>query len=150
MHPVLLLNGPNLNLLGSREPELYGSATLPEIEALCRRWGADCGLEVACRQTNHEGELVELIHGAASGYRGIVINAGAFTHTSVALLDAIRGVGLPTVEVHLSNIHAREPFRRRSYIAAAALGAVSGFGADSYRLALQGLALHLSAADRSG
>ena len=150
MHSVLLLNGPNLNLLGTREPEIYGAATLPELEEKCRRWGADLGLDVDCRQSNHEGELVEFIHGAASGHRGIVINAGAFTHTSVALLDAIRGVALPTVEVHLSNIHARESFRRHSYIAQAALGAIAGFGTDSYRLALQALALHLSTTDSPG
>ena len=145
MHTVLLLNGPNLNLLGSREPDIYGAATLAEIEEKCRSWGAELGLDVDCRQSNHEGELVELIHGAAGRCSGVVINAGAFTHTSVALLDAIRAVGLPTVEVHMSNVHARESFRRRSYIAQAALGAISGFGADSYRLALQALALHLSA-----
>ena len=145
MHAILLLNGPNLNLLGSREPEIYGAATLAELEDMCRRWGADLGLDVDCRQSNHEGELVDLIQGAAGRCNGIVINAGAFTHTSVALLDAVRAVDLPTVEVHLSNIHAREPFRRRSYIAQAALGAIDGFGTDSYRLALQALALHLSA-----
>ena len=145
MQSILLLNGPNLNLLGSREPEIYGAATLAELEDMCRRWGADLALNVDCRQSNHEGELVELIHRAASGCSGIVINAGAFTHTSVALLDAVRAVALPTVEVHLSNIHAREPFRRQSYIAQAALGTIAGFGADSYRLALQALALHLSA-----
>ena len=150
MHAILLLNGPNLNLLGSREPEIYGAATLPEIEENCRRWGAELGLDVDCRQSNHEGELVELIHGAADRCSGIVINAGAFTHTSVALLDAIRAVGLPTVEAHLSNIHARESFRRQSYIAEAALGVIAGFGMDSYRLALQALALHLSANDSPG
>ena len=146
MHTILLLNGPNLNLLGSREPEIYGAATLAELEEMCRNRGAELGLDIDCRQSNHEGELVELIHRARDGYRGIVINAGAFTHTSVALLDAIRAVDLPVVEVHLSNIHARESFRRQSYIAQAALGTIAGFGADSYRLALQALALHLSVA----
>lgn len=150
MHTVLLLNGPNLNLLGSREPEIYGAATLAELDDMCRRWGAAQGLKVDCRQSNHEGELVEFIHSAASGCGGIVINAGAFTHTSVALLDAVRAVDLPTVEVHLSNIQAREAFRRHSYIAQAALGSIAGFGADSYRLALQALALHLSATGSPG
>ena len=150
MQSILLLNGPNLNLLGSREPEIYGAATLAELEDMCRRWGAELGLDVECRQSNHEGELVDLIQGGADRCNGIVINAGAFTHTSVALLDAVRAVDLPTVEVHLSNIHAREPFRRRSYIAQAALGAIAGFGTDSYRLALQALALHLSATGLKG
>ena len=150
MQSILLLNGPNLNLLGSREPEIYGAATLAELDDMCRRWGAELGLDVDCRQSNHEGELVDLIQGAASRCNGIVINAGAFTHTSVALLDAVRAVDLPTVEVHLSNIHAREPFRRRSYIAQATLGAIAGFGTDSYRLALQALALHLSATGSKG
>ena len=138
--PVLVLNGPNLNLLGLREPAIYGSATLSDIEELCRLTGERLGLEVDFRQSNHEGELVDLIHAARTTARGIAINAGAYTHTSIALHDAIRAVALPTVELHLSNVHARESFRHHSYLAPAATGVICGFGPRSYVLALEALA----------
>lgn len=138
--PVLVLNGPNLNLLGLREPGIYGSATLADIEELCRLTGERLGLEVDFRQSNHEGELVDLIHAARTTARGIAINAGAYTHTSIALHDAIRAVALPTVELHLSNVHARESFRHHSYLAPAATGVICGFGPRSYVLALEALA----------
>jgi 3-dehydroquinate dehydratase-2 len=129
--PVLVLNGPNLNLLGLREPGIYGSATLSDIEELCRLTGERLGLEVDFRQS---------IHAARTTARGIAINAGAYTHTSIALHDAIRAVALPTVELHLSNVHARESFRHHSYLAPAATGVICGFGPRSYVLALEALA----------
>ena len=138
--PVLVLNGPNLNLLGLREPGIYGSATLADIEELCRVTGERLDLDVDFRQSNHEGELVDLIHAARTTARGIAINAGAYTHTSIALHDAIRAVALPTVELHLSNVHARESFRHHSYLAPAATGVICGFGPRSYVLALEALA----------
>ncbi|MDB4932665.1 MAG: 3-dehydroquinate dehydratase [Myxococcaceae bacterium] len=142
---VLVLHGPNLNLLGEREPAIYGRATLAEIDAAAARAGAARGAAVESFQSNHEGALIDRLHAARGAVDGVVINAGGLTHTSVALLDAIRACGLPTVECHLSHPAAREPFRRRSRIAPACLGAVSGFGADSYVLALQGLLAHLEA-----
>lgn len=138
--PVLVLNGPNLNLLGLREPGIYGSATLSDIEELCRITGERLDLEVDFRQSNHEGELIDMIHAARTAARGIAINAGAYTHTSIALHDAIRAVALPTVELHLSNVHARESFRHHSYLAPAATGVICGFGPRSYVLALEALA----------
>lgn len=146
MTSILLLNGPNLNLLGTREPDIYGATTLAELEELCRGWGEAVGLAVSCTQSNHEGELVDALQAARANHAGIIVNAGAFTHTSIALLDAIKGVGLPTIEVHMSNIHSREEFRHHSYIAQAAIGVVAGFGIDSYRLALEAMARHLSSA----
>ncbi len=138
---VLILNGPNLNLLGRREPHIYGHTTLEELEALCEAWGAELGLGVACRQSNFEGQLVEWIQQAADeGFRAIVLNPGALTHYSVAVLDAIRAQTLPVVEVHLSNIHAREEYRRHSVTAMGAKGLISGFGPMSYRMALVYLA----------
>lgn len=148
MTSILLLNGPNLNLLGTREPDIYGATTLAELEELCRGWGEKVGLAVSCAQSNHEGELVDALQAASGTHAGIVVNAGAFTHTSIALLDAIKGVALPTIEVHMSNIHSREEFRHHSYIAQAAIGVVAGFGIDSYRLALEAMARHLSSASR--
>jgi len=144
MPSVLLLNGPNLNLLGTREPEIYGATTLSQLEDRCRDWGHGLGLTVDCRQSNHEGELVDAIQQARTNHQGIIINAGALTHTSVALLDAIRAIDLPVIETHLSNTQARESFRHHSYIAQAALGVIAGFGIDSYRLALEAMARHLS------
>ena len=143
MPAVLVLNGPNLNLLGTRQPEVYGSQTLEMVEDACRAHGAATGLSVTCLQSNHEGALIDAIHGARGNQDGIVLNAGAFTHTSVALMDAIASVNLPVVEVHLSNIHARESFRHRSLIAPVALGQICGFGAQGYILALDALGAHL-------
>ncbi|MBI4184704.1 MAG: type II 3-dehydroquinate dehydratase [Proteobacteria bacterium] len=141
MNPsVLILNGPNLNLLGAREPALYGTGTLAEIEAACRAHARGLGLEVDFRQSNHEGELVTWVQEARGRHAGLIVNAGALTHTSVALLDSLRAVELPVIEVHLSNIHRREPYRRHSYIAEAALGMICGLGARGYLLALDALA----------
>jgi 3-dehydroquinate dehydratase-2 len=142
---VLLLNGPNLNLLGLREPGLYGAQTLAQIEAaLAERAGA-LGVELECFQSNHEGALVDRIHAARTAADGILINAGAYTHTSIALRDALLGVAIPFVELHLSNTHAREPFRHHSVLADRAVGVICGFGPTSYSLALEGLVAHLRA-----
>ena len=142
MH-LLLLNGPNLNLLGQREPGIYGSGTLASIEDGLRQEAAAAGAELDCFQSNFEGALVDRIHRAMGTSQGILINAGAYTHTSIALRDALLGVAIPYVELHLSNTHARESFRHHSYLADRAVGVVSGFGALSYSLALQGLIHHL-------
>jgi 3-dehydroquinate dehydratase II len=140
---ILVLHGPNLNLLGLREPNIYGSLTLDDINTLLSQEGIILGINVSCFQSNHEGALVDAIHQALDKYDGIVINAGAYTHTSVAIRDALSGVKIPTVEVHLSNIYQREDFRHYSYIAPIAVGQISGFGAESYRLGLQALVNHL-------
>ncbi|MDP6388308.1 MAG: type II 3-dehydroquinate dehydratase [Alphaproteobacteria bacterium] len=137
---VLVLNGPNLNMLGVREPDIYGSETLDDIEAACTAEGEALGLAVDFRQSNDEGELVTWIQEAHENHAGIVINAGAFTHTSVALLDALSLVEPPVIEVHLSNIFAREEFRHHSYISPVAAGVICGFGAKGYILALQAMA----------
>ncbi len=137
---VLILNGPNLNLLGTREPEIYGRLTLPALEEACRAKGQALGMTVECRQSNHEGELVTWIQEARDVQDGLVINAGAYTHTSVALLDALRAADLPVIEVHLSNIFQREAFRHHSYISEAANGVICGLGKIGYFLALQALA----------
>lgn len=134
---VLYLNGPNLNLLGTREPGIYGRLTLADIESRVRSAARAAGAEVDFRQSNHEGELVTWIQQAAGDWDVIVLNAGAYTHTSIALRDAISAVGVPTVEIHLSNVHAREEFRHHSYLAAVCRGVIAGFGVDSYLLALQ-------------
>ncbi len=135
---VLVLNGPNLNLLGKREPGIYGSATLADIEASLQQRGQDLGITVELRQSNHEGALVDGLHEAQErGAAAVILNAGAYTHTSVALLDAIRAITVPVIEVHLSNPHAREAFRHTSWIAPAVKGTIAGFGADSYLLALE-------------
>jgi 3-dehydroquinate dehydratase-2 len=136
---VLLLNGPNLNLLGQREPGLYGALSLAAIEADLRRQAEGLGVELACFQSNHEGALVDRIQEASGHYDGILINAAAYTHTSVAIRDALLAVAIPFVELHLSNVHAREAFRHRSLLADKALGVICGFGPGSYRLALEGL-----------
>lgn len=140
---VLVLHGPNLNLLGQREPGIYGSITLAEINHLLEEDGRQLQVGVCIVQSNHEGILVDAIHAARKERQGILINAGAYTHTSVAIRDAITAVNLPTVEVHLSNIYQREAFRHHSYIAAVAIGQISGFGAESYRLGLQALVHYL-------
>ena len=139
---VLILNGPNLNLLGTREPDIYGSLTLADIEAQCKTKSQALGLNVEFVQSNIEGELINSIHQSATQHDGIILNAGAFTHTSIALHDALKGVGLPTVEVHISNTFAREAFRHHSYISPVALGVICGFGVTSYLLALEALAGH--------
>ncbi|WP_170514108.1 type II 3-dehydroquinate dehydratase [Ruegeria atlantica] len=143
MHKALILNGPNLNLLGTRQPEVYGSTTLEMVENLCVSHGSSIGLDVSCFQSNHEGALIDAIHAAKGDQDGIVLNAGAYTHTSIALMDAIASVELPMIEVHLSNIHAREEFRHVSYISKVAIGQICGFGAQGYVMALDGLAAHL-------
>ena len=140
MPSILVLNGPNLNLLGTRQPEIYGATTLADIEALCRQTADELGLDVAFQQSNHEGQLIDWMHGARGTHDGIVLNAGGYTHTSVAIMDAVASVELPTVEVHLSNIHAREDFRHRSFLVKACLGQIAGFGAMSYALAIRALA----------
>lgn len=140
---VLVIHGPNLNLLGKREPTIYGVTTLDEINTLLAREGEVLGVSVSSFQSNHEGVLVDQIQQAVEQYQGIIINAGAYTHTSVAVRDALAGVKLPTVEVHLSNIYQRESFRHHSYIAPIAIGQISGFGANSYRLGLYALVDYL-------
>ncbi len=137
---VLIINGPNLNLLGEREPDTYGSETLADIEAASRKRAAGLGMEVEFRQSNTEGELVGWIQQAKKHHDGLIINAGAYTHTSVAILDALLSCGLPIVEVHLSNIHKREEFRHHSYVSKAATGMIAGFGGHGYELALEALA----------
>ena len=134
---ILFLNGPNLNLLGQREPEVYGRTTLKDIETTVRERGAKLGAEIDFRQSNLEGELVAWIQQSKGNFDVIVLNAAAYTHTSIALRDAISAVGVPTIEIHLSNIHAREEFRHKSLIAPVCRGQISGFGADSYVLAVE-------------
>ena len=141
---ILVLHGPNLNLLGRREPEIYGSLTLTAINSLLEAESVKLQTSVFFMQSNHEGVLVDEIHKALGKHQGILINAGAYTHTSLALRDAIAAVNLPTVEVHLSNIYCREDFRHHSYISSVAIGQISGFGAQSYLLGLQALVHHLS------
>ena len=142
-YKFLLINGPNLNLLGTRQPEIYGSETLPQLVTAVQAYGTEKGVEIRDFQSNGEGELVTAIHDARHWANGILINAGAYTHTSVALRDAIAGVDLPTVELHISNVHARESFRHHSYIAPVALGVIAGFGRNSYFLAVDALIRHL-------
>jgi 3-dehydroquinate dehydratase-2 len=143
---IYVLNGPNLNLLGTREPETYGHATLADVEKLCVDTAAQFGLVADCRQSNHEGQLVDFIHEArARQVAGIIINAGAYSHTSIALHDALMAVKIPTVEVHISNIYARESFRHHSFTAKAAFATLCGFGIDGYRLAIAGLAAKIDA-----
>jgi 3-dehydroquinate dehydratase II len=140
---VLVLHGPNLNLLGTREPSVYGSVTLQEINTQLMALAQQMGSEVETLQSNHEGVLVDAIQGALKNHQGLLINAAAFTHTSVAIRDAIAAIKLPTVEVHLSNIYQREAFRHHSYLASIAVGQISGFGANSYYLGLRALLTHL-------
>jgi 3-dehydroquinate dehydratase-2 len=140
---ILVLHGPNLNLLGQREPHIYGSLTLEDINSLLFEEAIGLQAKVSCLQSNSEGALIDAIHQAKESYQGIVINAGAYTHTSIAIADALSAVELPVVEVHLSNIYKRETFRHKSYIAPVAIGQISGFGAESYRLGLQALIYYL-------
>jgi len=142
--PIFVLNGPNLNLLGTREPEIYGTTTLADIEAMCATRAMALELSVDFRQSNSEGELVTWIQDARTQASAIIINAAAYTHTSIALADALSAADLPTVEVHLSNIYKREAFRHISYISPVALGLICGFGASGYMLALDALKTHFS------
>ncbi|MVO14508.1 type II 3-dehydroquinate dehydratase [Parasedimentitalea huanghaiensis] len=147
MSNILVLNGPNLNLLGTRQPDVYGRETLSMIEADCIKYGGTRGALISCLQSNHEGALIDAIHAAKSGQQGIVLNAGAYTHTSIALMDAIASVELPCVEVHLSNIHAREEFRHVSYISKVAIGQICGFGSRGYIMGIDALLAHLDMCD---
>lgn len=140
MPHVMILNGPNLNLLGKRQPEIYGHETLADVQAACESLGATLGLTVAFHQSNHEGGLVDLIHQARQTAQGIIINAGAYTHTSVAILDALNTFEGPVLEVHISNIHKRESFRHHSYVSLRAEGMIAGFGTEGYLLALRRMA----------
>jgi 3-dehydroquinate dehydratase-2 len=137
---VVVLNGPNLNLLGEREPEVYGHETLADVEKRCRAAAADAGLSVDFRQSNHEGVLVDALHEVRSSAAGIVLNAGALTHTSVALRDAVAAVAVPVIEVHISNVHAREAFRHHSYLSAVVDGVIVGCGTQGYELAIARIA----------
>ncbi len=139
---VLVLGGPNLARLGTREPEIYGTTTYGELVALCQRTAAEVGLEVDVRQTDHEGEMLGWLHEAADTGTPVVLNAAAWTHTSIALRDAAAALTAPLVEVHISNVHAREPFRHHSYVSAVAAGVIVGLGVDGYALALRWLAGH--------
>lgn len=139
MKRILVLNGPNLNLLGQREPHIYGAETLEDIEQSIISTGKERGVEVLCHQSNHEGELVEHIHKAMHGIDGIIINAGAYTHTSIAIHDALATLSIPIIEVHLSNIYKREAFRHHSYISSVAQGVICGLGSKGYLLALEAL-----------
>ena len=134
-----VINGPNLNLLGEREPQLYGASSLQDLENLCRDWGRKKGIDIRCAQTNHEGEMIDLLQAARLDSRGVVLNAAGYTHTSVALRDAVAAIGIPVVEVHITNTAAREPFRHVSLLTAVASGLVTGFGTAGYILALEGL-----------
>ena len=134
---ILILNGPNLNLLGHRQPEIYGRDTLDDVAAACTALGAEHGLTVDLRQSNHEGELIDWIHAARKGIAGIIINPGAYTHTSIAILDALNAYEGPVIEVHISNIHKRESFRHHSYVSHRADGVIAGCGVEGYQLALR-------------
>lgn len=143
---ILVLNGPNLNLLGLREPEVYGSTTLDDVVSMLTTEAASRDATITATQSNHEGGLIDALHQARTSADGVVFNPGGFTHTSVALRDAIAAIELPVVETHISNVHAREPFRHQSMLAAVCLGVVAGFGPSSYRVALHGLLDHLDGA----
>ena len=149
MKPIYVLNGPNLNMLGLREPSVYGAETLPDIERICKTKAASLGLSIEFRQSNIEGELVSWIQEARTTAAGIALNAGAYTHTSVALHDALRAAELPAVEVHLSNVYKREDFRHRSFIAPAVNGVICGFGSHSYALAIDAIA-HIINTNKKG
>ena len=140
MPDVLILNGPNLNLLGTRQPEVYGHQTLADVEAACAALAGTLGLSVACHQSNHEGALVDLIQAARASARGIIINPGAYSHTSVAILDALNAFDGQVLEVHISNIHRREAFRHHSFVSARAEGVIAGFGTEGYLFALRRMA----------
>ena len=139
MASMLVLNGPNLNLLGQREPEIYGSANLEFIEGRCRRHADALGIQVEFLQSNHEGQLVDFIQAAPETHQGLILNAAAYSHTSVALVDAIKAISIPVIEVHMSNIYGREPFRKHSYISPVAVGIICGFGPNVYLLAMDAM-----------
>lgn len=143
MPSLLVLNGPNLNLLGTRQPDVYGRVTLKDIENLCITHAKALGVSLAFEQSNHEGELIDFLHHSKGVHDAVILNAGAYTHTSIALMDAISSVELPVIELHLSNIHARESFRHKSYISPVALGLICGFGARGYTLAMDAAVSHL-------
>ncbi len=143
MKSILILNGPNLNLLGSRQPNVYGATTLPQIQENCVEKADILNIKIDFIQSNHEGALIDALHGAKGVHDGIILNAGAYTHTSIAIMDAISSVELPVIELHLSNIHAREPFRHKSFIAPVAVGVIAGFGPHGYVLALEAMVAHL-------
>ncbi len=145
---ILVINGPNLNMLGKREPAIYGTATLKDIEKLCKDTAEQFDMTVDCRQSNIEGDIVTWIQESPSKYAGIVINAAAYSHTSVAILDALRLAGLPAVEVHITNIFARESFRQHSFVSQAVLGVISGLGISGYSYAIEYLAGHLDTKTR--
>lgn len=147
---ILVLNGPNLQLLGRREPGVYGTLGLADVERMLGEVAAALGIEVECRQSNHEGELVDWIGDAPARFAGLLLNPGAYTHTSIALRDAIAATGLPTVEVHISNIHAREEFRRHSFAAAVSVGQICGFGTAGYEWALRALVRHVRDLEKRG
>lgn len=147
MPSILILNGPNLNLLGRREPGIYGHTTLADIESMCAAEGERLGLAVECRQSNHEGELVGWVQEVPGRFAGLILNAGAYSHTSIALLDAARVLAEPLIEVHLSNIYQREIFRQHSYVSLAATGVLCGFGPRGYLMALQAMAAIVADAD---
>lgn len=140
MKKFLVLNGPNLNLLGSRETQIYGTNTLQGIEAALAKRAEELGVEIVCKQSNHEGELIDWLHAARDEFDGVVLNAGAYTHYSIAIRDAIAAIRLPCVEVHISNVHKREEFRHQSVLSAVCIGVICGFGGMSYLLALEALA----------
>jgi 3-dehydroquinate dehydratase-2 len=146
MPSILILNGPNLNLLGTRQPEVYGRTTLADIETMCRSHAEMLGIDLDFAQSNHEGALVDAIQDARGRHGGLILNAGAYTHTSIALMDAISSAEVPTIELHLSNVHARESFRHISYISKVALGVICGFGAQGYILAIDAMRGHLERA----
>jgi len=140
---ILVINGPNLNLLGKREPSIYGAESLEDLERLCQKWAKEFNTKAICKQSNHEGEILDYLHSAeAEGFNGIVINPAAYGHSSIALRDAISAINLPVIEVHISNIHAREEFRWHSYISAVCLGTIAGLGFFGYKAAIEKLSEH--------
>ena len=143
MTSLLILNGPNLNLLGKRQPEIYGHATLQDVEKMCQDKAAAAGIHIQFEQSNHEGALVDWIQAAKAKHDGIILNAGAYTHTSIALFDALTSIELPAIELHVSNVFSREPFRHQSYISNIAIGVICGFGAAGYPLAMDAMLGHL-------
>lgn len=143
MHNILILNGPNLNMLGTRQPEIYGSTTLADVEEMCVTKATEMGVDLECRQTNHEGVLVDWIQQAKGVFDGIIINAGAYTHTSIAIMDAVNAVQIPTLELHVSNIMEREKFRHTSYIGMVSFDAIMGHGTDGYLMAMDRMVEHL-------